>query len=132
MSMPWLLPCLIAFLAAIEAGYMAFDGVRALRAGDYLTPRNGPYAGQLGPWAGLVRAVGIEPRSTGMKAFFAVYGLLWLLVIAAFLARPFSRWRGVMLVAAAGTLWYAPVGTVLSLLQIALLLFTRAPASAGA
>ena len=34
----------------------------ALIAGDYVTPSKGQYAGQLGPWARLVSAVGLEPR----------------------------------------------------------------------
>jgi hypothetical protein len=44
----------------------AYDGSRALIVGDYVTPKSGAYAGQLGPWAKLVAAVGIEPRSTVM------------------------------------------------------------------
>lgn len=61
--MDWLRLLAVA-LALIESGWMAFDGMRALLVGDYVTPRSGPYAGQLGPWARLVSAVGIEPRST--------------------------------------------------------------------
>ena len=75
--MGWLRWLVIA-LALAEAGWMAFDGIRALVVGDYVTPRSGSYAGQLGPWARLVSAVGIGPRSTLMKAVFAVYGLAWL------------------------------------------------------
>jgi len=37
-------------LAAVEAGWMLFDGSRALIVGDYVTAKSGPYAGQLGPW----------------------------------------------------------------------------------
>lgn len=62
---------MIAALALFEAGWMAFDGVRALATGDYVTPSSGPYAGQLGPWSQVVSAVGIPPRSTAMKAIFA-------------------------------------------------------------
>jgi hypothetical protein len=39
----------IAALALVEAGYMATDGIRALVVGDYITPRSGRFAGQLGP-----------------------------------------------------------------------------------
>ena len=115
----------IALLALIEAGWMLFDGARALIVGDYITPRSGPYAGQLGAWSRVVSAVGIEPRSTLMKSIFAVYGALWLLVIAAFLlGRPWAR--PAMLTAAAGALWYLPAGTLLSAVQIVLLLvFSR-------
>jgi len=46
---------------------MAFDGTRALIVGDYIRPQTGEYAGQLGPWAKLVRKIGIAPESTFMK-----------------------------------------------------------------
>jgi hypothetical protein len=110
-----------AVLAAFEAGWMAFDGTRALLVGDYVTPRSGEHAGQLGPWAGIVSALGIEPRSAAMKAFFVVYGVAWLVVIACFVrGHGWARWA--MLAAAAGSLWYLWVGTVTSALVLALLL----------
>ncbi len=46
-------------LAVSEAGYMAFDGSRALLVGTYITPQSGPFAGQLGPWSSLVANLGI-------------------------------------------------------------------------
>jgi hypothetical protein len=72
----------VAVLAIIEAGWMLFDGSRALILGDYVTPTSGPYAGQLGPWTKLVSRVGIEPRSTLMKCIFTIYGAVWLLFSA--------------------------------------------------
>lgn len=56
--MHWLAGVVLV-LAFIEAGWMAFDGGRALVVGDYVTPRSGQYAGQLGPWAKVVSTVGI-------------------------------------------------------------------------
>lgn len=94
-------------LALSEAGWMVFDGSRALMVGDYVTPNSGRFAGQLGPWASLVSAVGIEPRSTLMKCVFVVYGLLWLAVLAAYLLSMRWAWMA-MVVAAAGSLWYLP------------------------
>jgi hypothetical protein len=55
----------VVVLAVLEAGWMVFDGARALVVGDYVTPSSGEYAGKLGPWAGLASALGVEPRSTG-------------------------------------------------------------------
>lgn len=106
--------------ALVVAGWFAFDGGRALLVGDYVTPGSGPYAGQLGPWAGVVEAAGIEPRSTAMKLVFLGYGTAWLAVIAAFVARRGWAWTA-MLIAALGSLWYVPFGTLLGLIQIALL-----------
>jgi hypothetical protein len=55
---------LVGIAAAFEAGYMVFDGIHALTRGDYVTAAAGDYAGQLGPWATIVAAVGIDPRSS--------------------------------------------------------------------
>lgn len=114
------LACAVAGLALLEAGWMAAEGARALAWGDYLSFRTGPYAGQLGPWARVVSAVGVEPRSTSMKVFFLAYGAAWLVVVVAFLRRRVWAWWG-MVVAAACSLWYLGIGTVTSLLQLALL-----------
>ena len=115
---------LVVVLALFEAGWMTYDGTRALIVGDYVTPREGPHAGQLGPWRHVVSAVGIEPRSPGMKAFFVAYGVVWLFVIVAFI-RGASWAPTAMMIAAVGSLWYLPIGTVCSLVQLAGLLWLR-------
>jgi hypothetical protein len=103
-------------LLALGPGlFMTFDGLRALIVGDYLTPAMGPYAGQLGPWSGVVSAVGIAPRSSMMKVAFVIFGVAWLSSTAGFLLR--KKWSAVALaVLAIATLWYLPVGTVISAL----------------
>lgn len=111
---------LVAAVAALEAGFMALDGTRALLTGDYITPRSGDHAGQLGPWARLVELIGIAPRSTLMKSIFVAYGSVWLLVIAAFALKASWAWTA-MLALAIGSLWYLVFGTVASLIVIALL-----------
>ena len=115
----------IVLCVAIEAGWMAFDGTRALIVGDYVTPSSGPRQGQLGPWSRVVSTVGLNPRGTPVKLGIAVYGIAWLLLAAAFARGAAWSWAA-MLAAAIGALWYAPVGTVLSLVQIATLLASRA------
>jgi hypothetical protein len=45
---------IVAALAALNGGWMTFDGARAFFVGDYVTPSSGEYAGQLGPWADVV------------------------------------------------------------------------------
>lgn len=47
--MTWL-RWVVVGLVVFEAGYMVFDGSRALVVGDYITPRSGRTLGQLGPW----------------------------------------------------------------------------------
>jgi len=94
---------------------MTFDGLRALIVGDYLTPATGPYAGQLGPWSGVVSAVGIAPRSSMMKVAFVIFGVAWLSSTAGFVLR--KKWSAVALaVLAIATLWSLPVGTVIAAL----------------
>jgi hypothetical protein len=108
-------------LAVVEAGWMIFDGSRALVLGDYLTAKAGPHKGQLGPWAKVVSAVGIEPRSTVMKSAFVAYGVGWLIVTGAYgFGFPWA-WL-MMLFAAAGSLRYLPLGTSLGGIQLAILL----------
>jgi hypothetical protein len=122
---------IVILLALQQAGWMALDGARSLIVGDYFTPRHGPHAGQLGAWSKLVSRVGINPRSTHMKSFFAAYGAAWLIVIVCFvLGLPWAR--RAMLVAAVGSLWFFPFGTLSSGIQIVLLAFlTRIPAGGG-
>jgi hypothetical protein len=116
---------LILVFTLIEAGWLAFDGTRALIVGDFITPKSGPYAGQVGPWRHLVQRVGLNPRGTSMKVIFATYGWSWLLIGAAFAVGAPGSWAA-MLVAAVGALWFLPIGTFCSLAQIAMLIGLRA------
>jgi Acetyltransferase (GNAT) family len=102
---------IVILLALVEAGWMAYDGTRALTRGDYVTPTSGPRAGALGPWQRVVSAVGIAPRSTLMKGVFVVCGLTWLAIAAAFILGRTWAPRA-MLIAAVGAVWYLPIGTV--------------------
>lgn len=111
--------------ALLVAGWMAFDGGYALATGDYVTPRSGPHAGQLGGWSRVVEAAGIPARSTAMKAAFLVYGSVWLAVILVWLVELRWSWWA-MLLLAAGSLWYLPFGTLLGAAQVVLLLILRA------
>jgi hypothetical protein len=112
----------LLILALIEGLWMTFDGMHALVVGDYVTPPSGPRAGELGPWSGIVSAIGIPPRSTAMKLIFVVYGSSWLSVALAW-AVGARRARGAMLAAALATLWYLPVGILFGIFQIPSLLW---------
>jgi hypothetical protein len=109
----------VTTLAAMDAAWMTFDGTKALTTGDYTTA-----GGKLGPWANLVSAAGIEPRSTGMKVFFVTYGVCWLAAVLVYLVRP-RIGRPLMVVAAAGSLWGLVFGTISSVLQLVLLALGR-------
>lgn len=112
---------IVIVLATIEGGWLIFDGSRALIVGDYVTPSSGPHAGQLGPWSRLVSAFGIEPRSTPAKILHGVTGIV-ILSGAVCLLIGFNWAVTAMILAAACGLWYLPLGTVLSLIQIVILL----------
>jgi hypothetical protein len=111
----------VVVLCLVQGGYMAFDGARALAVGSYITPASGEHAGQLGPWARVVSAVGIPPESIGVKVVFVVLGTLWLVTGVGVAVQAGWAWL-LGLVLAVGTLWYLVPGTVISLLVLVLLL----------
>jgi hypothetical protein len=118
---------IVAVLAFLEAGWMTFDGLRAHITGSYTSP-GGERAGQLGPWASVVSAVGIDPHSFGMKWTFILYGAVWIVITICFLVG--LRWaRTAMLVAAIGSLWFLPIGSLLSVVQIVLLVWKVRPSA---
>ena len=116
-SLVWI----IVVLGLMQGCWLVFDGSRALTVGDYVTPGSGQYAGQLGPWAKLVSAIGIDPRSTLMKSMHVGLGVLWIVTTACFMLRMPWAWSG-MLVCAVLSLWYLPFGTLFGVIQIVLLL----------
>src|SRR5437660_1451811 len=116
-SLKWI----ILALALLQGGWFIFDGGRALVVGDYVTRTARPRAGELGPWSRIVSAIGLEPRSTFVKCLHLFLGMAWLLALFIFAFRPAAGWW-VILCCAAASLWYLPVGTLLSIVVMALLL----------
>src|SRR5687767_11044084 len=103
---------MVVALAIINAGWMVFDGTRALSAGEY--------AGQLGPWSRLVKAMGIEPRSTLMKLIFVAYGAVTIFMAICFALEWPWAWWGMVIISVLG-LWYLPVGTIMNMIVVVLL-----------
>lgn len=91
---------------------MSFDGLLALVTGSYVAP-----GGQLGPWQHVVSALGIAPLSTGMKTAFVVFGVAYIVSAAAY---AFYRPGATLYLAGVAvlTLWYLPLGTILSLVVL--------------
>ena len=117
--LPWT-GWIVLLLGLTSAGWMTFDGSRALVVGDYVRPQTGEYAGQLGPWTHAVEAVGIDPESPVMKGVFVVEGVLGLLALVWFTTRRRAAWW-VLLGWCLSTLWYLPFGTLIALLNTILL-----------
>ena len=111
----------VILIALLMGLWLLFDGSRALLKGDYVTPQTGPNAGQLGPWSLVARAVGLDPRSTMVKALHLTLGLAWLGALGLSSLRPAAGWWA-LAACAVGTLWYLPLGTLLSLVELGLLL----------
>lgn len=108
-------------LALIVGGWMLIDGVRAMVVGDYFTPAQGDYAGQLGPWARIVSSFGIDPRGSLMMGIFILFGLAMIAsAIGLILNQGWAWWS--MLVLSIGVLWYAPFGSIAGLTSIVVLL----------
>ena len=116
-------------LGVVLGGWLIFDGMRAFITGDYVTPKSGEYAGQLGPWAKLVKAVGLDPRSTVIKGTHLTLGALWLAASACLAARLSWAWS-LMVACSLATLWYMPIGTLIAVIELALL-YLPALRSAG-
>lgn len=107
----------LSIIALLVGGWMIFDGVYIHVYGKYFGPE------EPGPWAGLVRASGLDPFSFGKV--FIVIGALWLFFLAGVLLDQSWAWYGAVIVAVC-SLWYLPVGTILSIIYLALLLIFRA------
>ena len=111
-------------LQVLVGGWMLVDGLRALRTGAYKTPNSGDYAGRLGPWAGLLHRLGIDPNSNLAKWAHVIVGLLWLATaLGAVLGA--AWYTSVAIAAAILGLWYLPFGTLVSLLTLAILYLMR-------
>ncbi|MFT3867089.1 MAG: hypothetical protein QM715_01200 [Nibricoccus sp.] len=106
----------IVVIALIIGSWLGFDGGRALLKGDYVTARDG----KLGPWSRIVAGAGINPRGAGMKWAHVALGALWLGAMACFFLGV-SFGRSALIGCSILTLWYLPIGTVLSIAEIGLL-----------
>ena len=121
---PTIIKWVIILAATFNFGFMVFDGMRALIVGDYLRPKTGEHAGQLGPWSKAVSAIGIDPESTLMKTIFVVWGIAGLALAFCFAINLEWAWTGLLAISI-GSLWYLVPGTALSVLQIILLTVLR-------
>jgi hypothetical protein len=115
---------IIVILGLLNAGYMAFDGTRALVKGDYIRPASGEYAGQLGPWSGLVEQIGIDPMSTLMKSVFVLFGITGLILTICFALNKPWAWKALLIFNICSA-WNLYFGTASSILQIILLVILK-------
>jgi hypothetical protein len=105
---------LLALVGALAGGWMIVDGVHVLLRGKYIGPE------KPGPWSIPFARLGIDPFRLG--PMFICFGVLWLVFLIATLSGRSWGWYGAAAVAVA-SLWYVPLGTVLSLIYLGLLVF---------
>jgi hypothetical protein len=120
----------ILLVAVIIGGWLLFDGTRAMATGSYTTPRSGAHAGQLGPWAKVVRSVGLQPTGPTLKLIHVVLGGSWLLFGVLVFRGASSAWWP-LLVTALLSLWYLPFGTIAGVVVVGLLLYNERGVSDG-
>lgn len=115
-----LLKWIIILLSFSVYGFMTYDGCRGLMVGDYFRPQSGEYAGQLGPWADYVSAIGINPESQYMKWAFILWGSIGLFIMVSFAMNVRDSAKALLIISAI-TLWYATLGTAICSLIIILM-----------
>jgi hypothetical protein len=103
-------------LSLINGFWMLTDGIYVLLNGKYIGPE------KPGPWASLLSITGVDVFKLG--PMFVAFGIAWLVfVFGLFSNSGWAFWYGIVL--AFLTLWYLPVGTVISILVFAGLLIFR-------
>jgi len=97
-------------VAALIGGWMIYDGLHNRLLGDFVR-----FDGQLGPWAAIPPALGVDPLDLGF--FFVVLGVEWIAAAVGLWLR--HRWGyNLGLGLAFLTLFYAFVGTGLAALAL--------------
>src|SRR3954469_24887119 len=106
----------IMLVGLLAGGWMIIDGAHVMLRGKYIGPD------KPGPWSVPFVRAGIDPFRLG--PLFVAMGVLWLVFLAANLSGQRWGWYGGVIVAIA-SLWYVPLGTLLSLIYLCLLYFER-------
>ncbi len=95
---------------------MLFDGINVLRTGKFFGPEIP------GPWRHIPAAIGINPFSMG--PVFIVLGIGWLGAASMAVLKPDLAFLPLVVMAVL-TLWYIPIGTMLSILVLLVIFLAR-------
>ena len=117
-----LIKVVCGLLGLVVGGFQIIDGVHVLRTGTYIGPPTP------GPWRHVVSAVGLDPFAMG--PVFITLGSAWLLATGWLLVTSSTAAWWTCLAVAVLTLWYLPVGTVLSVVFLLLLVLNRSTLAA--
>jgi hypothetical protein len=106
----------VLILSLINGLWMLVDGVYVMLNGKFIGPE------KLGPWASVLSITGVDVFKLG--PMFMIFGLAWLVfVFCLFSNAGWAFWYGAVL--AVATVWYLPVGTIISIIVLAGLLLFR-------
>ncbi len=107
---------LLTIIGLINATYMLIDGVFVMMNGKYIGPE------KPGPWSNIFAKLNVDVFKLG--PMFIVFGLLWFLFVYGLqTSQNWTYWYGMVLSIA--TLWYLPIGTLISVGVIVLLTIYR-------
>lgn len=106
----------VLFLSILNGGYMLVDGIFVMINGKFIGPD------RPGPWASIFSAAGIDVFKLG--PMFVVFGVAWLVFVFSVITR--QRWAYVFGIGVSiATLWYLPIGTIISVDILLALFFLR-------
>jgi hypothetical protein len=105
---------LIIGLSFLNGIWMLIDGIYVMVNGKYIGPE------KPGPWASVISWTGVDVFKLG--PIFVLFGIAWLAFIVALMADlTWARSFGIAI--SVLTLWYLPVGTLISIVVLIVLLF---------
>ena len=107
---------LVTILGLLNGGYMLLDGLFVMIKGKYIGPE------KPGPWANIFYKLDIDVFKLG--PLFIIFGLTWLAwLYALWTNQSWAYTLGIFI--SVLTLWYLPVGTLFSLVILAILIFLK-------
>ncbi len=107
---------IITILGLLNGGYMLIDGIYVLLNGKYIGPE------KPGPWSYMFKKMNLDVFRLG--PLFILFGILWLIwIYAIWTSQQWAFTYGVIV--SILTLWYIPVGALISIIIIMILIFAR-------
>ena len=105
---------LVIVLASIQGLWMLIDGVYVQVKGKYIGPDDPGF------WSEVIALTGLNIFKLG--PMFVAFGIAWMVFVGAMLGQ--TNWARLLgLVLSVLTLWYLPVGTVISIIVLVTLIF---------
>ena len=107
---------LITILGLLNGIYMLLDGIYVMIKGKYIGPE------KPGPWANLFYKLNTDVFKLG--PLFIIFGIMWLAFLYGLWTN--QTWTYTFgIIISILTLWYLPVGTLLSVIVLLVLIFAK-------